>query len=703
MNIDRLLKPKNLVVIGASEKEGFGGDTCRNVMAGMDESRYYFVNPKRDMLFGKKCYHSVSELPENVDLAVIATPAHTVKELLAECAEKGVRGAVVFASGYSEVGTAESIALEKELKELCDEKNIALMGPNCAGFVNFIHEVTPFAFITEERDRRGSVGVISQSGQLVLSMMDRPGATFSYMISSGNSKLVTIEDYMDFLVEDPDTNVVSVYLEGVRQPKKFMAVLKKAAEMGKPVVILKTGKSEKAQEIAASHTGSLSGSDKVFDALFEKYGVIRVDDLEELISVAQALATMQPLPNIGGVAAISLSGGETGITADLGERMGVDFAVFSETTNEELAKILPGYAQPNNPLDVTASLSYDIDRFSGALEIIMKDPGVELVAVGYTLLHEIADNAIYYMYEAMKKIHEEPWFKPMVMVPFVEMSRNEDYTAKLAEIGIPVLPTSLYAQKIISSIMKRAGYVTEDHCFPETHDKVAGGKETTTERKALSEVQSRDFMKQHGLAIGRYHLATTKAEAAEYFLALQNDQGTVKVAAKIDSPDILHKSDIGGVILNLASPEEVATAYDTIRERALSHCPDANILGVQIVPMAKPGAEMIIGVKNDPQFGPTILCGLGGVFVELFKDVSLALAPVSGKEAEKMIKSLTSFRLLDGYRGKPKYHVAALTELLVNLSELAYREKELISEFDINPVFVNEEGVEVADVLVVLK
>lgn len=703
MNIDKLLKPKNLVVIGASEKEGFGGDTCRNIIAGMDESRYYFVNPKRDVIFGKKCYRSVSELPENVDLAVISTPAHTVEGLLEECAAKGVQGAVVFASGYSEVGTSESIALEKQLKELCDEKGIALMGPNCAGFVNFIDQVTPFAFITEKRDRRGRVGVISQSGQLVLSMMDRPGAKFSYMISSGNSKLVTIEDYMEFLVQDPDTSVVSVYLEGVRKPGKFMAVLQKAAEMDKPVVILKTGKSEKAQEIAASHTGSLSGSDKVFDALFRKYGVIRVDDLEELISVSQALATMGALPRKGGVAAISLSGGETGITADLGELMGVAFAVFTDSTNEQLGKILPGYAQPNNPLDVTASLSYDIDRFAGALEIIMKDPGVELVAVGYTLLHEIADNAIYYMYEAMKKIHQEPWFKPIVMVPFVELSRNEDYTAKLSEIGIPVLPTSLYAQKIISSIMKRSDYAVENHRFPETGQKADTDEASHHSARALSEVQSRDFMKEHGLEIGRYHLATSRKEAAECFQSLQDGPETIKVAAKIDSPEILHKSDIGGVILNLASAGEVERAFDTIMERAAEHCPDAGILGVQIVPMAKPGAEMIIGVKNDPQFGPTILCGLGGVFVELFKDVSLALAPVTPGEADEMIRSLQSFRLLDGFRGKPKYRVDALSDLLVRLSELAYEQRDLISEFDINPVFVNEEGVEVADVLVVLK
>ncbi len=705
MCLEKLLKPDKIVIIGASEKEGFGGDTCRNTMQLMAADRYFFVNPKRDTVFGKKCYKSVLDLPESVDVAVICTPLQTVETILKDCHKMGVRGAVVYASGYSEVRSKEGIQAELDLQKLCNELGISLMGPNCAGFINYVDMVSSFAFISNDRDRRGSVGFISQSGQLVLTMMDRPGTAFSYVISSGNSKLISVEEYLHFLVEDENTKVISIYLEGTKDAASLAAALHAAAKKKKPVVVLKTGKSEKAQEIAASHTGSLSGNDKIYNALFEKYGVIRVDDLEELISTAQALAVLKELPKGKKLGAISLSGGETGITADLGELMNIEFGKLSEETLERFREILPSYADPNNPLDLTATLSYDIDKFSNALEILMKDHNVDMVAIGYTLLDEIADNAIYYMSQAMKKVSAESWAKPMVIVPFAEVSRNVDYVNDLKKIGIPVLPTSQYAYKIIRNIVRFSTYNMAEYQMVSC-DEPTSGKCAAKGRVALSEYESKNYLKEKGLHLDSYHLVTSPDEAAEAFLAINEEQKSgdgIKVVAKIDSRDILHKSDMGGVILNIGSEQDVRAAYDQLMKRASENCPDARINGVQIAVMSDPGVEIIIGVKNDPQFGPSILCGLGGVFVEVFKDVSLALAPISRTEAVKMITSLKSYTLLRGYRGMKPCNIDMLADMLVHISNIAYAEKDSLVELDINPAFVNEKGVSVADALVILK
>ena len=692
MDIKKLLKPNKLAIVGASEKEGFGGDTCRNVMTYMEEDKYYFINPKRDAVFGKPCYASISDLPEDVDLLVICTPQSTVEPMLIEGAKKGVRGAVVYASGYGEVGTEEGRAAEASLMQLCKELDIALMGPNCAGYANFIDKMYPFAFISEERDRTGSVGVVSQSGQLVLSMMDSPRMKFSYGISSGNSKICTMEDYLEFLVEDEDTKVIAIYLEGVKEPVRFVSALKKAAEISKPVVILKSGRSDKGQAIAASHTGSLSGADKVYDALFDKFGVIRVDDLEELMSTAQALATLKTLPGAGGLSCISLSGGETGICADLGQLTGIEYPDFEAETLKKLNELLPSYATPNNPLDSTATLSYDSEKYASVLEAVMRDPNISLVAVGYTLLQEIADNAIFYMSEALEMVCTKDWAKPVVMLPFAENTRNRAYFDKLEKIGVPVLPTSLYAFKVIKNILNFAAYRKEDHNFNVI---IPDGGIPQDMIGAFTESESKKIVSKYGIECGKFEVAESRDQAAVIFRRM----GIKKAVAKIDSPDILHKSDVGCVKLNLTDETSVMSAYDEILANAKKHCPDARIKGVQICDMAPLGTEMIIGVKNDPQFGPCVLCGLGGVFVEIFKDTALGLAPLSREEATKMVFSLKGVKMLQGYRGNPKGDIDAFVDAIVKISSLACEHGNQMSELDINPIFVYEKGICAVDAL----
>lgn len=696
MNLNKLLKPTSVAVIGASEKEGFGGDVCRNILSYVeDRSHVYFIHPKRDSVFGVPCYKSISDVPENVDLMVICTSQKTVIPLLQEGAKKGVGGAVVFASGYGEVGTAEGKQNEAELIAAAKELDIAVMGPNCAGFVNYIDNVQAFAFISAKRDRKGSVGVVSQSGQLCLSMMDDPGMRFSYNISAGNGKIVQMEDYMDFLVDDEDTKVVSIYIEGVKNADKFAAVLKKAAEKRKPVVILKAGRSAKGGAIAASHTGSLSGSDASFDAVLKKFGAIRVDDLEELIAMSLMLSTMKRMPEKATFASMNLSGGETGICADVGSLNGIEYPDFTEETLKKLKEQLPSYASPNNPLDMTASLSYDADLYAGALRTVMDDPNIGMVLIGYTLLLEIADPCIHYMYKGIEKVVQEKGgnCKPIAMIPFAENTRNPEYQEKLFQIGVPVLPPPVYAFKLLRHLADFIAYEPETKTL-----ELAVGHPKSEETQALSEHESKQELKVYGVPVPDEVIVTSKEEAAQF---VKNHPGPLVM--KVESADILHKSDVGGVKLNVCGPEAAEKAYEEIMESVTAKRPDEHINGILTVPMLDAGVEIIIGVNNDPQFGPMIMVGMGGVFVEVFKDVALYPAPLKEEEALEMLKSLKSFKLLNGYRGTEKCDIKALCQTIVAISNYAQANKDVLKELDINPLFVYPEGkgVGVADALIV--
>ncbi len=693
MDIRKLLKPEKICIIGASEKTGFGGDTCRNVIEYMEEGSYYFVNPGRDQVFGRPCFKCVEDVPGTFDLAVICTPRSTVEDLLIRSKDKGAGAAVVFASGYKEVGSPEGIENQRQLSELCLSLDMALMGPNCAGYANYTDGIYPFAFLSESRDRKGSVGVVSQSGQICLSLMDSPGMKFSYVISSGNSAVVQMEDYLEFLVEDSSTKVVAMYLEGVNNPEKFTACLKQAALKRKPVVILKAGRSEKGRRLAASHTGSLSGADTVYSAVFKKFGVIRVDDIEELLAVSMILSILPSLPACPGIASMNLSGGETGVCADVGQMCKITFPDFSEETLARLREQLPSYASPANPLDMTATLSYDVQAYAGVLRTVMQDEHVGLVAVGYTLLEKIADPAICYMTEAIELVAAEPGAKPVVMIPFVENTRNKEYAQRLERAGVPVLPPTVYAFKLLKYLMDFAAYNPDHHCLECSIPAPGRGGD----RRALTEHESKLFLREHGidipaeLAAGTLEEAQKAAHSFGYPLVL-----------KIDSRDIMHKSDAGCVKLGIQDDQQLAAAYQEILSNARAYDPQAEIGGVLVQEMLEKGTELIVGINNDPQFGPMVMCGLGGVFVEIFKDVSMGMAPVSRTEALNMLRSLKGYRLFEGYRGRAPLDEEAVIQLIVEVSQMAAEEKNKLAELDINPVFVYERGVGVADALGVI-
>lgn len=696
MNLQKLLKPKTMAIVGASEKEGFGGDTCRNCLSYANLANVYFVNPKRAAVFGKQCYPSLSALPVDIDLVVICTPQSTVEELLREAAAKGAGGAVVYASGYAEIGTDEGRAADASLNALCRKLNMALMGPNCGGFINYIDKTVAFAFISAERDRTGSVGIISQSGQLCLTLMDSPSLRFSYSISAGNCSVVSMEDYLHFLVDDPQTKVVGLYLEGVTQPQKFVDALRKAALQRKPIVVLKTGRSEKGSRVAASHTGSLAGADRMYDALFKKFGVIRVNDVEELLATTQLFATLPSLPLGTGVASINLSGGETGVSADMGDLFNISYPDFQEETLQKLRALLPAYASPANPLDTTATISYDADVYAAVLQAVMDDPSVDMVLLGYTLLLEVADPCIHYMARGIEQVVQAGRSKPMMMMPFIENSRNPEYLDKLSALGVTILPPPSYAFAVLRHLCGFIAYRPEEHslamAIPDTVP--------TTVGTVLSEYESSTILKRYDIPVPQGAVACT----AEQAVVFAEDLG-YPVVLKIASADIPHKSDMGGVRLHLQNAANVHTAFAEIIKAAAQHAPTARIDGVLVQNMLKPGLEVIIGVNNDPQFGPAVLVGLGGVFVEIFKDTVLMPVPFTKQEALSRLEELKALPLFKGYRGKPHLDMDALAESVAAVARLAAEHRNTLVELDINPVFVYEQGQGIcaADALAVLR
>ena len=694
MDISKLLRPRAVAVVGASEKSGFGGDTCRNILENQaDTSHVYPVNPKKETVFGKKCYPTLADLPEEIDLVILCTSQKTIVDFLKQAKAKGAGAAVVYASGYSEVGTAEGKAFEKELVDAAKALDMVVMGPNCAGYINFGDDIFSFAFIGDYKGKKGNIGFVSQSGQFCIDMMKSAEMKYSFAISAGNSAMVQMEDYLNFLIDDSNTKVIALYLEGVKNPHKFEACLQKAMEKKKPVVILKAGRSPKGQATAASHTGSMAGSDKTYDAVFEKFGVIRADDMQDLRSTASLLATLRVLPKKPAFSAMCLSGGETAVSADTGFLHGIEYPDFSEATLKKLNDMLPDFATPRNPLDMTAALCYDADAFASGITTVMSDPSIEMGLVGLTISDKVTvSNDI--MFEGIRRAFEQIPDKPLAVMSFMEAARNKELVERFQNAGIPVLPTTKYGFRALQHLQD---FISHDTIKREARLAIPEAHSANT--RALSEYESKKLLADNGVPVDLGYIAKTKAEVKEYA-----EKIGYPLVMKVESNDILHKSDVGGVMLNIKSLEQAEEAYDKILANAVQHAPNAKINGILMQKMLKAGTEMIIGLNSDPQFGPMLLVGMGGVFVEVFKDAALYPVPLNHDEALHMLQSLKSFKLLNGYRGNPPADIEALTDMMVKISDFAYRKKDTLKELDMNPLFVypKGEGVAIADALAVM-
>ncbi|MBQ6214514.1 MAG: acetate--CoA ligase family protein [Oscillospiraceae bacterium] len=689
MDLNKLLNPQSIAVIGASERPGFGLSTCTNLLKSHDTEHIYFVHPKHEYVLGRRCYPDIFQVPEQVDLCVIIVNKNLVAKTLEDAAACGCKAAIVYASGYGETGDK---AAEEELRNLSVKLDMAIMGANCAGFMNCTNRVYPFGMLFTSA-RSGGIAIISQSGKICLNMSQVEYMGFSYLISSGNSTCLLIEDYIEFLIDDEHTKVIGLYMEGIKNPKKFEHVLAQAACKRKPIVILKVGRSEKGSRVAASHTGSLSGSDKAFDAVCKKFGVIRVDDIEELVQMCHILSVISQLPTCSGFAAMCLSGGETGVCADMGAAMGIKYPDFAPETTEHLKRLLPDYATPANPLDMTATLTRDKAKYSEVIETIMDDPNIGMVLCGQTVLpKQETSDAIYTMSEGMVNAASKQK-KPIGLINFFNSSRDEVIRKRLEDAGIPLFPAAGEGFKLLRYLNEFREYNWEDRSLSLAIPEMQGG-----DKEVLGEHSSKQVLKEGGVKVPATILASTREEICK-----AAEKISYPAVVKIESPDILHKSDIGGVRLNLKNPEELTAACYEVLENARTNCPEAELKGVQIQEMLPAGTEFIIGVNTDPQFGPMIMVGMGGVFVEVFKDIQIYPAPVNRYEASEMLRGLKSYKLLCGYRGSEQADVEALTDLIVQISDFAVKHKNDLLELDLNPVFIHNkgEGVDIADALII--
>ena len=696
MDLTKLLKPQSIAIVGASEKYGLGGDTCRNAINfSRDLSRVYFVHPKYSTVFGRPCYRSVSEIPDTLDMVIICTNQKTVIPVMREATEKGCGAAVVYASGYSEMRTEESRQMETELAEVAKELNMAVMGPNCGGYVNMTDGIYSFAFAADMKDKAGGIGFFSQSGQICINMLNCPELRFSMVISGGNSRIVRPEDYLRYMVEDDNTRVVAMYLEGVKDPAAFIECLRLAAQKRKPVVVLKMGRSPKGQATAASHTGSLAGSDRTIDAIFRKFGVIRVDDMQDLRSTAELFSTMKTLPKGTNFASVSLSGGETGICADNGYLADIKYPDFAPETIEELRKVLPPYAGFANPLDMTTMPSYDSEQLANALSIVMRDPNVDLGFIGWTIREDSTGEFAQNMLKGISKAYARTPEKPLCVMSFMEFTRNRELLNKFTEAGVVVLPATKYAFLALKHLAEFIEYKPEEHTLAAAIPDSAPKKK---KHRSYSEMESRRMLRDFGVDIDVSYLAISREDAEKAAQMM-----TFPIAMKIASEDILHKSDVGGVRLNIAKPEEVGDVFDELIQNARTHCPGARLDGVLMQRMLPAGLELILGITVDPQFGPMVLAGLGGIFVEVFRDAALYPAPLNRREALDMLGSLKVFKVMCGYRGSAPYDIEAMAELIVQVSNYAVQHKDTLKELDLNPVFLYREGngAAIADALIV--
>lgn len=457
MNLKELFNPKTIAVIGANESEGFGGAVCKNLMSEIDdENRVYYVNPKRDTLFGKTCYHSVKDIPVDIELLIIAVNKKLVINVLREGKEKGVKAAVVFASGFGETGKEEDKLLEDELLETAKELDITILGPNCAGFSNFIGGINALAFLSEKRERKGNIGIISQSGMIGLSLIDNQYTKFSYNISCGNANGLKMTDLIYYLADDKDTKVIGLYIDGIKDLKSFEDAVSYASKNKKRVVILKSGSNEITKMLTKGHTGSVeSFTDEEFNALIKKYGVKRCTDLEEFIYTLICMSYYDVLPSGNRIASINLSGGEAALVGEVASEFNVDFPNFSEKTTTYLKDRLPDYAHITNPLDMTVTLSYDAEKFSDALTNIILEDKVDMVLIGYTLLYHIDDPCIYYMIDAINRTKTilKDKMKPIFLMAFMSNTRNQESIEKLIKLGVVCLPTPYYGFKVISNLI----------------------------------------------------------------------------------------------------------------------------------------------------------------------------------------------------------------------------------------------------------
>ena len=696
-NMAFFFNPASIAVIGASANPAKpGGRPLLALSKRGYAGRIYPVNPRHREIAGLQCYPAVTDIPGEVDMAIIAVPAAMVPEAVARCGEKGVKAAVVFTSGFAEVGP-QGAALQREMLDRAREKGIRILGPNCLGLVNLGKAVmASFAGIVDvEPVTPRTLGFVTQSGVFgatIYLQATEKGVGFSSFVSVGNEADLEFADFVSYLLDDDETGVIGGYLEGARDGAKLRAAAERALRLSKPLLIMKVGRTRAGSRAASSHTGSLAGDDQVYDAFFRQMGIIRIESLNELTSFVTVFRSGRR-PAGKNVAVLSGSGGAGVVIADKCESLGLNVPELQGKTRRLLEEYLPAFASPRNPVDLTAQAETDPRLAGKCLAALAADDNIHTVIVNVFLTDDAAPAVtrdIIDFYRSTDKV--------VVMVSWVAYGSKvvPSYLALIREAGIPVLPDGLEAARAVAALTwYQEKVVKAKPAPPETVAAVPAVPELAGSGP-LTEYQAKRILAAYGIPVTREGLAACADEAVELARRIG-----YPVALKVQSPGIAHKTDAGGVRLNLSGDEQVRQAYDEIMDNVARHAPDADIHGVLVQEMAAGGVEVIVGMTRDPVFGPVLMFGLGGIFVEALGDVSFRVAPLSRPDAEEMVREIKGYRVLQGMRGRPPVDVEALMDVILKVSRLVTDYADRIAELDINPLVVSSRGAVVVDALVV--
>ena len=710
MTLEHILNAESVAIIGASKNETKRGyQAIRTLLEEKYEGSIYPVNPKERSILGFKCYPSVTDIEEPIDVALIATPAKTLPSVLEDCGKKGVKGAVVLAGGFGEIGS-EGRKLEDDMVSVARKYNIRLIGPNTSGMLNLKDNLN---LVGLKDAPRGDIALLTQSGNMALTLIteakikSRKG--FSYYVGVGNEADIKFHEYLEFFRKDPDTRAILMYVEGMRNGREFLQQARKTT-LEKPVILLKSGRSATGKRSAGSHTGALAGISEVAKGAFERAGIIVIENSDELFPAAETLSSLPPIKN-NKVAILADGGGHATIAADLLTDLGVELPRLSEKTQSRLQKILPAAASVPNPVDVAGGTDADPSVFADCAEIILKDPhvgGLLIVGLfgGYGIrfaesLALMEEDAAHRMGKLIKIRN-----KPIVLHSLYNFEKPHALDL-LRYYSIPVYDSLDISAKCMAVLAEYGSYLAGYHgktTFEmdwETKALPEGAKIIKTAmqegRHSLLEHEAKSLFEIHGAAVPRDSVVQSEDEAVQCALDLGTD-----VAMKIVSPDILHKSDAGGVRIKLGSEKEIRAAYRQIMKNCRQYDPKADIRGILVSPMADEGVEVIIGTKIDDQFGPVIMYGLGGIMVEILKDVAFRVLPITPTDARKMIEETKSYRILDGARGTPPLDKKALRKLLTLCSDIVESYPQ-IEEMDLNPVIVHQKGVSIVDARIILR
>jgi acetyl coenzyme A synthetase (ADP forming)-like protein len=727
-SLEALFAPKSVAVIGASTKpDSLGRAVFKNILFHGYTGVVYPVNPKAKSILGVKAYPSVLDIPDEIDLAVIIVPAIAVANVLEECGRKGVRAAIVISAGFKEIGE-EGAQRERELQQIAQRYGIALLGPNCLGIINTDPAVSLNATFAPGMPRQGNIAFISQSGALGVAALEyaqRQKIGLSKFISIGNKADLHENHLLDYLKDDPLSDVILLYVEDLEDPQGFHRLATEiTSERPKkiPILAIKSGRTLEGAKAATSHTGALAGSDEVYDSIFMQSGVLRVETIEELFDYAIAFA-QQPLPQSNRIAIVTNAGGAGILATDAAVRHGVQLAEFTEDTVKRLRELLPPTVNVANPVDMTGEPNEQ--RYETVVRTVLEDPnvaGVVVIAAPHILMS--LENIARHIVRAVQALTPDPAPSPRpnppapfpkregggsplragegssggkvqkpVLACLMAVTDARPAIEILEEANIPHYSFPERAARALAAMARYREWVhrprTEYRVF--TDVQIEQARETIARakrqgRSLLLEPEAHDVLKAYGFPVLQYRFAKSEDEA----LHAAREIG-YPVVLKIVSPDIAHKVDVGGVKLDIHSDAELRENYRQMLADVQKAKPDARIFGVFVQEFIKGGKETILGLKRDPLFGPLLMFGLGGIYVEALRDVTFRIAPIRELGVHRMIRQIRGFKILEGFRGEPPSDIDAIAECLARLSQLATQLEEIV-ELDINPLVVFERG-----------